>query len=356
MRLRFGKRQQPPSNAKRKSWHSPPSPPPADNPDPAFSPDPRSHPYHYLTTHEWALPLAPGHPSLQSPRRRRRRAAAIPRRPRPLSNDYNNQSDATESEIEIIQPPNSPVSTNSCSTSDSNNSAVEAATERTALAQTGRTSPIPPLPPTSMSVHPPSQAKEDVKPAKRLGFFTKRVFAKQDSSSKADDPGRTILIKPQGRRSEENGPPPAARLADSSALQRHISAPGLHRPVQRDLRPAPGEQNGLGSTSRELYPAGIGAVPSSLAAITALHQDTASNARSQVPANLDKIDELDETAALFGARLHHDGPYEAANRAVAEAGFTSKSRMPLGLDYGRLHHSSRGPSESEAWSSVAPEL
>ncbi|KAF5323429.1 hypothetical protein D9611_005732 [Ephemerocybe angulata] len=326
MRLRFRKRPQPSQTVKRKSLYLPPPLPPTDNPDPAFSPDPQAHPYHYFTGQEWVkLPLAPGHPTLQ-PRQRRR-----PRKLR-LAPNNNNRDSATDSEFELIQPPNSPVSDNV--SSDCNNYPLPQAP---ALAQRGTTPvrvPAVPPPPPSMSFPQPSQAKEASQPVKRFGFLTKRVFAKQDSTGFQAGEGKTVLIK-SSRRSEESGPS-IARQADKSALQRHKSAPGPPRStkdaVERQGRPVEASR-AVDISATEAYAKGaVRSVPSTI------NQDTGTEPRSQGSApkrkDLDKIDELDETF-LYDARLHHDGPYEVALRA---GGFTSKSRMPLGLsDNGRLH-------------------
>lgn len=298
MRFRIGRH--PPPSHKPEASQLPVKgqrPPVAAPDDPAFSADPQSHPYHYLTAHEWTVPLAPGHPTLQGPRRRRRRKGT--------HSDDNNPGESTESEIELIQPPNTPMPIEN--NSDGPRSRAYSSQRPSRQSNDPFASPHMPIP------VPPSLAKGS-KPAKqRFGLLTKRnPFAKQ----KTEDPAKPLIKS--ARRSEEHGPPPSQFSEKPSALQRHKTVP-QHRPS-----PGGGEQvEGLG------VGAGYQAVPST----ADINQYTASNTRSQPKRlDLDRVDQLDESN-LFGTLLHHDGPYEAIRTVVG-----SKARMPLGLsDNGRLH-------------------
>jgi hypothetical protein len=293
MRFRIGRRSKP--SRKPEASQLPVKgqlPPRTAADDPAFSADPQSHPYHYLTGHEWTVPLAPGHPTIQGPRRRRR-----------TKGTQLDDSNLGESDIELIQPPNTPMPVE-------NNGDGPRSGRHSSQPPPRRSNDPFPTPHMPIAV-PPSLAKESKPVKQRFGLLTKRnPFAKQ----KTDDPAKPLTKT--ARRSEEHGPPPSQLSEKPSALQRHKTVP-QHRPI-----PVEAEQVEAPSSSYR-------AVPST----AAINQYTASNTRSQQKrADLDRVDQLDESN-LFGTLLHHDGPYEAIRTVVG-----SNSRMPLGLsDYGRLH-------------------
>lgn len=212
--------------------------------DPAFSPDPLTHPYHNVA---WSISPPLGHPVIN---------------PRTFT------LTDPDSELRLIQPPNSPVS--DIATQDSRPRFLFP--PPTPPADSPATSPSPPV----------TKPQRPTKPKRkfRMPFLTRRKTTQP--VPKTGDPA------PAHPPHDVTQPPRPA-----VALRRAVSERTIFTP----------------------NPATTGTdTPRSTASSSTRNRD------------LDRIDELDESSPL-GISLHHGGPYEAAVQAIRR----SDRRMPLGM-------------------------
>jgi len=272
--------------------------------DPAFSPDPYSHP-HFVTSQgsTWTTPPAVGHPTLKSDARR-----LFPPDVSTSARDLD--------EIQLLQPPNTPLSPTGPNDSQpefpaslpsgSNSSGSLASTTPPSSMELSN----PPKPTDIRTTSPESQVPPPEKKQKTVSFLRRKL---------APTPVPTIpsAPAPEPQKLEQHDETP--HYPDTRPpLISNMSAPEMHRPDDTPtLPPRPA------TTPADIRPAQQGR------GIRAL----------------DRIDELDETNPL-GSPLHHGGPYEAIRKLLPQAPPARAVPYNVGSQYQVTPHSYLSPCSS----------